>query len=685
MLLSLNLIVRNEEHFLPSCLESVKSWVDEIIVVDTGSTDRTIPIAESYGAKVFRIDWEKDFSKARNAAVVRTRADWILVLDADEQMTGDLQAFKKTLKTTELEAFWLDVENVTGSLPHERVYHRSLRLFRNRPQYRYQGPIHEDILPSIEKRNGSITCIGTSGLSLLHFGYLPEVREQKEKAKRNLTILQEAVKDQPKSSYYRYHLGVCYEQMGMDRDAVKLLEQALKSAPSEVSYRPTIVKDLSKLLIKTAAFPQAVKLLEKEKHKYEDYPDLHYYLGVAYTAVHQEDMALRSFQAAVGASPSRSYLTESGTHSFRSYLGMGNIAAKWSAYRDALKFYLDALNHCFYSKEAFVGIADVLIALNKCEEEIVKELLHIVSPNFQPDSPTYPLRELCEISIGEALFDVGCYRASREVLNSYLSRSPRIREWIALSLIREGEIQEVHRLAEPITASEAPDAPLLFHTLLLHSLEKAVPIPAYLSDWMTRQPEAAFYARLFEQLRTHAEISEEDLDYSYLLFVKPLLHLAIQMQYPVVIDRLTGLTPAFRPFTAKMLFYEGFVDQAADRLLTVMETEPLDGESFYILGLVLYDRGRWQEASVLFEQALSLDPEDRKARTAAALCYLQQAKSIVQEALERMPEAALLQANLQKLNLSIELVSKSDWRPYWRGVQRRNYHEAWQHFAVHDR
>ncbi len=84
--LSLCMIVKNEEKHLARCLSSVKDVADEIVIVDTGSTDKTIEIAESFSAKIFHFDWVNDFSAARNFALSKCTGDWILYLDADEEL-----------------------------------------------------------------------------------------------------------------------------------------------------------------------------------------------------------------------------------------------------------------------------------------------------------------------------------------------------------------------------------------------------------------------------------------------------------------------------------------------------------------------------------------------------------------------------------------------------------------------
>lgn len=90
--ISLCMIVKDEEEHLPRCLASVADVVDEIVVVDTGSQDHTVAVAAAHGARVFQIPWTGDFSAARNAAIDRATGDWVLVLDADDELTPETRA-----------------------------------------------------------------------------------------------------------------------------------------------------------------------------------------------------------------------------------------------------------------------------------------------------------------------------------------------------------------------------------------------------------------------------------------------------------------------------------------------------------------------------------------------------------------------------------------------------------------
>ncbi len=124
------MIVKNEEKLLPQCLESIKDFVDKIIIVDTGSTDRTIEIAKSYGAKIFHHPWENDFSKHRNQSISYATGDWIFVLDGDEEVIQWDDHLLTILHNKDIDSVHVKVENIYGKGGGE-AWHNSIRLFSN--------------------------------------------------------------------------------------------------------------------------------------------------------------------------------------------------------------------------------------------------------------------------------------------------------------------------------------------------------------------------------------------------------------------------------------------------------------------------------------------------------------------------------------------------------------------------
>lgn len=259
--LSLCMIVKNEEQHLVRCLESVQGVADEIVVVDTGSDDATPEIARSYRAKLLRHEWQEDFALARNLSLDHATGDWILVLDADEELESRTRVRLRTrITATDAEALQLVVRSFTpaGDLQrYEDIY--LTRVFRNRPHHRYEQPIHEQIRPSIERCRGKVA---ETDLIILHYGYAqPTAQGRDRRAGRNLKLLEKAVDASPTDPYLHYQLGATHKALGnraMARSALcRALELDRRSLGNANLDR--LYMKLAQLALASDEFPQAVE------------------------------------------------------------------------------------------------------------------------------------------------------------------------------------------------------------------------------------------------------------------------------------------------------------------------------------------------------------------------------------------------------------------------------------------
>jgi tetratricopeptide (TPR) repeat protein len=205
--ISLCMIVKNEELFLAQCLRSVQDVVDEIIVVDTGSTDRTIEIAKSFGATVLERPWRDDFGWARNQALEAATKRWMLVLDADEELMVASKPSLTALKNVPsyLTAVWVRIYNKsddyvgTGDMSHALV-----RIFPNDESIRYRGLIHE--FPTVNGDPNGLAA-ASSPIGVIHHGYVKEIVHARGKGARNLAIVKAAADREPDDPYNWFNVG----------------------------------------------------------------------------------------------------------------------------------------------------------------------------------------------------------------------------------------------------------------------------------------------------------------------------------------------------------------------------------------------------------------------------------------------------------------------------------------------
>lgn len=269
------MIVKNEANTLGTCLESVRAIADEIVVADTGSTDATMEVAKSYGARVFAIPWNDDFAEARNRSVAAATGDWLLHLDADEALDTDgarrirelvdddglaADAVELTLANycDDPRAWrWVAVEAGNPFARGHAGYIRVglLRLFRNRRGFEYREPVHENITESVIERGGRVL---QTDIIVHHYGYDPADRRDSEKGRRYLAIARTKCGQRPDDPKAWHDLGEQALACGRAEEAEDACRKALALDPT---YLPAVMS-LANLLLNRGALLEAKPLLE---------------------------------------------------------------------------------------------------------------------------------------------------------------------------------------------------------------------------------------------------------------------------------------------------------------------------------------------------------------------------------------------------------------------------------------
>ncbi len=228
--LSVCMVVRNEERNLPKCLDSVRGLAGELIVVDTGSIDATPRLAASYGAQVIPFDFTfADFAAARNRAIDGASKPWILVLDADETLDrGGAPMMEELAGRGENVGYFVERRNHWPD-PSACTTDYAVRLFPNRPQHRYRGRVHETIDASILAGGGRLQ---QTGIRIDHnFASDPEARRGKNL--RYLKILQEEIAADPMDDSRLDFLAAEYHQLEMFDEATGILERIVRLRPRD--------------------------------------------------------------------------------------------------------------------------------------------------------------------------------------------------------------------------------------------------------------------------------------------------------------------------------------------------------------------------------------------------------------------------------------------------------------------
>ena len=295
MKVSLCMIVKNEETTLPKCLASVNNFVDEVVVLDTGSTDKTPQIAAQFGAKVYYWTWNNNFSAARNEALKYVTGDWILVLDADETLTPEIIPFLEVVIHKEEYLVINLVRQEVGST--QSPYSLVSRLFRNHPNIYFDRPYHaliDDSVTAILHQEPHWQVGYLPGVAILHSGYQKAIINEQNKYTKAATAMAEFLANHPDDAYVCSKLGALYMQMGKIDLGMELLNRGLnKLIHHQINEEKT---PLQKLKISQ---PQKVEVAFDEDINYDILYELHYHLGIAHT--HLQDLlpAIAHYQAAV--------------------------------------------------------------------------------------------------------------------------------------------------------------------------------------------------------------------------------------------------------------------------------------------------------------------------------------------------------------------------------------------------
>jgi len=295
--LSVCMIVKNEENTLARCLRSIQKAADEILVVDTGSQDRTVEIARQFRAKIGHFEWCDDFAAARNHALSLAACDWILIMDADDEMDPGGEAGLRLFLDNRPQA---EVCSLRTRIPCPgglETFIEHPRLFRNHIGLHYVNGVHEQLVHFDGRQ--ALPQVAT-GISVYHHGYLGASDEMDARRARNLRILQAEAARRPDDPMVHFFLGKEYRNCRRFEEDLPYFRRALELTSNQPAsfIRLKTYSYLAEALIEVGRPEEAVRLCQEGLENYPDNAELWFGLGEARRVLGQEEEAIHAYTAA---------------------------------------------------------------------------------------------------------------------------------------------------------------------------------------------------------------------------------------------------------------------------------------------------------------------------------------------------------------------------------------------------
>ena len=288
--ISLCMIVRNEAEWLGRCLDSASGVFDELVVVDTGSTDGTAELAQAAGARVFHFPWGDDFAAARNRSLESARGEWILVLDADEALWPRRGVRSKLLALANSGAPAGQVE-IVSEVPGGRSSCQTTRFFPRHPAVRYTRRVHEQLT-----RDGRPLVGWPTGVRVEHFGYSAELVTSRSKLVRNETLLRAQLLEYPEDSHDWYQLGRTLELGERFEEALEAYQRAVEFVSDDDPHLPHLFECAATCLRAMDRSPQALEWLSQVEPVFSERADTVFLVALLAMDVGQLARAERGFQ-----------------------------------------------------------------------------------------------------------------------------------------------------------------------------------------------------------------------------------------------------------------------------------------------------------------------------------------------------------------------------------------------------
>ena len=452
MKLSACVITKNEEENIGTWLASMKKIADEMIVVDTGSTDRTVEMAKEAGARVFHHTWQNDFAAAKNAALEKAEGDWILFLDADEYFSPQtLPKVRPLLEKVEASpkpivgviCRLINIDKDQDNRFMGAIF--QLRIFRNSRDLRYEGKIHEHI---VDVRREEHEMFATPELVIFHTGY--SLHLVRKKLERNLDFLRQKEEAQDESVDDALHYMDCYYGLG---DFAKAAEYAQKAIESKIVYLGREGAEywglVRALLAQKRPKEELLPVLEEAMEKYPDLAEFPMEFGLLAWEARDYLLAEKMFRRGM-ACREKAPTSLRADNSLQMFpfvcLSLGKIEAMKGRPAEAFDYFLRAVKEYPYDTRIFLALYDALAGQKPADVIALLDTLYDKERDAPFLTAALAMRELTHVALYYARFlppekrdEVLLYRAVGRTDAAAVELSARLKSFSSLLAEAKGE------------------------------------------------------------------------------------------------------------------------------------------------------------------------------------------------------------------------------------------------------
>jgi tetratricopeptide (TPR) repeat protein len=605
------MIVKNEQEQLPRALDSIKDLCDEIIVVDTGSTDRTVEIAESYGARIYHHEWENDFSKARNQSLSYATRDWILIIDADEELVNeDIPLLEQVLQQTEHNLISITVYNMSSEDVLASSFLPSIRLFRRSLDAHYDGIVHNQL--KFDEKNNIVL---RAGVRIKHYGYGLSPDQMKKKVARSRGLLLKQLEEDPNNAFANFNLAQLYRGES-PCPSKKICNVIIKHATRAIEHTDPNKKGERHLHLMALHQMVTAHFFKKEldeaeqycfralEHK-KDFIDPIISLGHIYSQKADWPNARKWFMRYLDERAKFKHSDETlqiillnYDSKHIAYYGLGVASEAEGKSDDAIDSYRKALAICADYADTHLRLARLYHDSQDYDNAIIES-----NCELEQNSNAWPAHYI----LGESYMRIG-KAASAE---THLIEADRL---------ESGNREIMSALARLYFTTERFDEAGKIADQLESRFPDYVPIAKLIGDIRYETGDFAKTIRAYERFIYSGQVDEDIWNNMGNSYFKLEQYDEAERCYRNALAARPDMALAMRNLGIS-LARAGKTNEAVDKLASFLELAPDDFPVAHLLGDIMFEKGQLARAMKLFELCVSLEPTSYQVITKLADVY----------------------------------------------------------------